>query len=72
MDKLDIVRGIYDDRFCRMWEFYLAASEVSFRNSGLVVFQIQLAKRLLDLPLTRDYITEVEEKELSAARVAAE
>ncbi|MAZ02393.1 MAG: hypothetical protein CMN56_04580 [Sneathiella sp.] len=72
MAKLETVREIYDDRFCRMWEFYLAASEVSFRNSGLVVFQIQLAKRLTDLPLTRDYITEVEEKELGAARVAAE
>jgi hypothetical protein len=45
---------------------------VSFRNSGLVVFQIQLAKRLADLPLTRDYISEVEEKELGAVRVAAE
>tara|TARA_R110002049_G_scaffold210137_7_gene381009 strand:- start:1566 stop:2801 length:1236 start_codon:yes stop_codon:yes gene_type:complete len=72
MAKLEMVRGIYDDRFCRMWEFYLAASEVSFRNSGLVVFQIQLSKRLTDLPLTRDYIHEVEEKELNPARVAAE
>ena len=72
MEKLETVREIYDDRFCRMWEFYLAASEVSFRNSGLVVFQIQLSKRLTDLPLTRDYIHEVEEKELNPARVAAE
>ena len=72
MAKLETVREIYDDRFCRMWEFYLAASEVSFRNSGLVVFQIQLAKRLTDLPLTRDYISEIEENELNPARVAAE
>ena len=71
-EKIDMVREIYDDRFCRMWDYYLCASEVSFRNSGLVVFQVQLAKRLEDLPLTRDYITEIEENELSATRVAAE
>jgi len=47
---------IYDDRFCRMWEFYLAACEAAFRHSGLVVFQFQLAKRNSTLPLTRDYM----------------
>jgi len=46
----------YDDRFCRMWEFYFAAAECGFRHSGLMVFQIQLAKRLATVPLTRDYI----------------
>ena len=71
-EKIDKVQEIYDERFCRMWDYYLSASEVSFRNSGLVVFQIQLAKQLDDLPLTRDYITEIEENELSATRVAAE
>ena len=35
--------GAYDERFCRMWEFYLAASEAPFRYQDLVVFQIQLA-----------------------------
>ena len=43
-------------RFCRMWEFYLAGSETAFRYQDLVVFQIQLAKRIDALPLTRDYI----------------
>ncbi len=71
-EKIDTVREIYDDRFCRMWDFYLSASEVSFRNSGLVVFQIQLAKQLEDLPLTRNYITEIEENDLNPARIAAE
>jgi cyclopropane-fatty-acyl-phospholipid synthase len=41
-----------------MWEFYLAASEASFRHDGLVVFQLQLAKRLGTLPMTRDYMSE--------------
>ena len=69
--NIERVREMYDDRFCRMWEYYLAASEVSFRNSGLVVFQIQLAKRVADLPLTRDYIHQIEENDLSP-RIAAE
>src|SRR5690606_6663737 len=69
--NIERVREMYDDRFCRMWEYYLAASEVSFRNSGLVVFQIQLAKRVADLPLTRDYIHQIEENDLFP-RIAAE
>jgi cyclopropane-fatty-acyl-phospholipid synthase len=50
--------AMYDERFARMWEFYLAASEASFRYDGLVVFQLQLAKRLDTLPMTRDYMSE--------------
>jgi len=52
--------ALYDERFCRMWEFYLAASEMSFRYDHLVVYQIQLAKRLDSLPITRDYMLESE------------
>ena len=52
--------AIYDERFCRMWEFYLAGCEAAFRHGGLVVFQIQLAKRLDTVPLTRNYIAERE------------
>ena len=48
--------AIYDERFCRMWEFYLAGSEVSFRHMGMVVFQLQLARRQDAAPLTRDYM----------------
>ena len=51
---------IYDERFCRMWEFYLAGSETSFRVDGHMVFQIQLANRQDAVPLTRDYILERE------------
>ena len=39
-----------------MWRFYLVASEVAFRHDGLVVFQIQLAKKQDAVPLTRDYL----------------
>jgi cyclopropane-fatty-acyl-phospholipid synthase len=47
---------LYDERFARMWEFYLASSEMSFRKQGLMNFQIQLAKRQGVVPMTRDYI----------------
>ena len=47
---------LYDERFCRMWEFYLAASECAFRYEHVVVFQLQLAKHVDAVPLTRMYI----------------
>jgi cyclopropane-fatty-acyl-phospholipid synthase len=53
---------LYDERFARMWEFYLACSEMSFRKQGLMNFQIQLAKRQDVVPMTRDYITREEAK----------
>lgn len=51
---------LYDERFCRMWEFYLAASEAGFRFEDLVVFQLQLAWRNDVVPTTRDYVAERE------------
>jgi cyclopropane-fatty-acyl-phospholipid synthase len=53
---------LYDERFCRMWEFYLAACEMAFRHRGLMVFQIQLARHQDAVPLTRDYIGPAEER----------
>lgn len=50
----------HDERFCRMWEFYLAGAEMGFRHHGLVVFQIQLAHDVASIPITRDYIAERE------------
>src|SRR6476620_1048135 len=50
----------YDERFVRMWEFYLAASEMSFREQNLMVMQLQLTKRQGVVPLTRDYIAREE------------
>jgi len=58
--RWNAVAELYDERFCRMWEFYLAGSETAFRRDGLVVFQIQLAKNIDTLPLTRDYMFEAE------------
>ena len=49
-----------DERFCRMWEFYLALSEAAFRYGDHFVFQIQIAKRRDAVPLTRNYLTEWE------------
>ncbi|MGE3870851.1 MAG: class I SAM-dependent methyltransferase, partial [Pseudorhodoplanes sp.] len=56
----DEVRRIYDNRFLRMWEFYLAASEMAFRQQAMMVFQIQLTKRQDVVPTTRDYIVREE------------
>lgn len=47
---------MFDDRFRRMWEFYLAGAELGFRHGGHMVFQIQLAKKRDAVPLTRDYL----------------
>jgi len=55
-------KEIYDERFCRMWEFYLASSELAFRHSGLNNSQIQLAKHQHALPLTRNYMIEEEDR----------
>jgi cyclopropane-fatty-acyl-phospholipid synthase len=58
----DDIRKIYDERFLRMWEFYLAASEMAFREQNMMVFQIQLAKRQDAVPLTRDYMAREEQR----------
>ncbi len=54
------LEGIYDDRFRRMWEFYLACSEMSFRYYGFMVFQVQLSRAIDAVPLTRDYMFQAE------------
>jgi cyclopropane-fatty-acyl-phospholipid synthase len=63
------IEALYDARFGRMWEFYLAGCEVAFRHLGQMVFQMQLAKRPDSVPLTRDYITDFERA--NAGRVVA-
>jgi len=55
----------YDERFCRLWEFYLASAEMGFRHSGHMVFQLQLTKRQGVVPVTRDYIAEGEQAALA-------
>lgn len=58
MARRDEAVALYDERFARMWEFYLAASEASFRYQDMVVFQVQLARNKLSIPRSRDYITD--------------
>ncbi|ACG80133.1 cyclopropane-fatty-acyl-phospholipid synthase (plasmid) [Phenylobacterium zucineum HLK1] len=58
----DTAARLYDERFCRMWEFYLAACEAGFRVGSLMVFQIQLARDVAALPLTRDYMVDNERR----------
>jgi cyclopropane-fatty-acyl-phospholipid synthase len=60
------VERIYDRRFVRMWEFYLAASEMYFREQNMMVLQIQLTKRQGVVPMTRDYIGREEQRLLVA------
>jgi cyclopropane-fatty-acyl-phospholipid synthase len=55
--NIDAVRALYDDRFCRMWRFYLVASEMTFRAGRQCVFQLQLAHRQDAVPLTRAYLS---------------
>jgi len=54
------IGALYDERFCRMWEFYLISCEMMFRTGSQMVFQMQLAHRRDALPLTRDYIAAAE------------
>jgi cyclopropane-fatty-acyl-phospholipid synthase len=66
--------ALYDERFCRMWEFYLAVCEIGFRRMGMMVAQIQLTKAVDAVPLTRDYMARWEQahapvKEASSRRL---
>jgi cyclopropane-fatty-acyl-phospholipid synthase len=71
--RRDDARNLYDERFCRMWEFYLSASESAFRHEYHAVFQIQLAKKMDAVPLTRTYIeareSDLRRQEQSASAV---
>jgi len=60
--RRDEMAKLYDDRFCRMWEFFLAASEAAFRFDRTLVFQVQMAKHEDTVPITRDYIARREEE----------
>ncbi|HEY5413059.1 MAG TPA: cyclopropane-fatty-acyl-phospholipid synthase family protein [Caulobacteraceae bacterium] len=56
----EAIAAVYDERFCRMWEFYLAISELGFRAGSCMVMQMQLTKRVDVLPTARNYMVEVE------------
>jgi cyclopropane-fatty-acyl-phospholipid synthase len=54
-NKEEII-NIFDERFFRMWEFYLAGCEIAFKWGDQVVYQFQLTKNYTSTPITRDYI----------------
>ena len=56
LSKKDTVLGMFDEKFFRMWEFYLASCEMAFKWGDQVVFQFQLSKDNISVPNTRDYI----------------
>ena len=56
LSKKDIVLEMFDEKFLRMWEFYLASCEMTFKWGDQIVFQLQLSKNLTTVPNTRDYI----------------
>jgi len=58
--RADIAANLYDETFCRMWEFYLASSEMEFAHTGTIVFQVQISKQIGGVPYTRDYMFEAE------------
>jgi cyclopropane-fatty-acyl-phospholipid synthase len=66
----DEIRALYDERFCRMWEFYLLSAEYAFRTGSQMVFQMQLARRRDAAPLVRDYMVD-DEREMRRAGAAA-
>lgn len=69
MANIDQARRLYDERFCRMWRYYLVGSEQTFRHSAQCVFQFQLARDIQAVPVTRDYLYAAPQ---SALRNAAE
>jgi cyclopropane-fatty-acyl-phospholipid synthase len=56
----DAIQSLYDERFCRMFEFYLVGSELAFRRMGHMNWQLQLTRDVATLPLTRDYMVDAE------------
>ncbi len=71
MANWDEAARIYDERFCRMWEFYLAGCEMVFRRQGHMNAQIQVAKSVDAVPLTRDYMVDWERRHAEARRSGA-
>ncbi len=68
--RWDEAKAMYDERFCRMWELYLAGSEIAFRYQGHMVFQVQLARSVTAVPMTRDYMVNTERALLHPTPVA--
>jgi cyclopropane-fatty-acyl-phospholipid synthase len=60
-ENRDKVAKLYDERFCRMWELYLQASEATFKYQDITVFQMQITRDINALPITRDYLYHAEQ-----------
>ena len=56
------IADMYDERFCRMWEFYLISAEMMFRTGSQLVFHMQLARRRDAAPVVRDYVTDTQRR----------
>ena len=56
------IAALYDEKFCRMWEFYLIRAEMMFRTGSQLVFHMQLARQRDAAPITRDYITDTQRR----------
>ncbi|TSD89504.1 class I SAM-dependent methyltransferase [Mycobacterium sp. KBS0706] len=69
-EQRERIAKLYDERFCRMWEFYLLGCENEFRMGTCMVFQMQLARKRDAAPLTRDYITDTERRYATMAAAA--
>jgi cyclopropane-fatty-acyl-phospholipid synthase len=67
------IAAMYDERFCRMWEFYLISAEMMFRTGSQLVFHMQLARRRDAAPVVRDYVTDTQRRyrELEPERLRA-
>ncbi|MDR0216568.1 MAG: cyclopropane-fatty-acyl-phospholipid synthase family protein [Comamonas sp.] len=76
MARRDEAAALYDERFCRMWEFYLSMSETAFRHQDIAIFQVQLTRRQEAVPLTRNYVAEREAqlraREISSSNTTAD
>ena len=70
MARSDEVEALYDERFVRMWEFYLVLCEIGFRRRTNIVFQMQLTRRIDALPITRDYMVDAERRAEMARAMA--
>jgi cyclopropane-fatty-acyl-phospholipid synthase len=58
----DRIAKMYDERFCRMWEFYLVSAEMMFRTGSQLVFHMQLARKRDAVPIVRDYVTDLQRR----------
>ncbi len=56
------IAAMYDEKFCRMWEFYLISAEMMFRTGSQLVFHMQLARQRDAAPITRDYVTDTQRR----------